>query len=122
MSVRGDIYLGASGSEILVSPFGRRFTKTPIESTREERTTGGTLKKDVMYIKHDFSLNYSIITGTALAEFQTIFDLDSELSLIYWEGTTQFTHSVYMEPFRRRRTILLDDGLYSGVNIKLTEA
>ncbi len=122
MSIRGDIYLGASGSEILVNPFGRSFQKYPKETTREERTVNGTLKKDIMYIKHTFTLSYSSITGDALAELQTIYDLAQELNLIYWENGSQYTHAVYMKPMKRKRELLLSDGLYKGVTVQLSEA
>lgn len=122
MSIRGDIYLGVLGSESLLDPFGRTFTKTETEATREERTIDGTLKKDIMYKKHTFSLNYNVITGTSLDAFHVIYDLDQELNLIYWETETQYIHSVYMKPFKRKRDLLLSDGLYGGVNIQLIEA
>ena len=71
---KGDISLGADGSEVLLSPFGRQFSVQEIETARVTRTVSGALKKDIMYVKRSFTLAYSVITGMALEAIQDIYD------------------------------------------------
>lgn len=129
---KGDIYLGLLGEEELVSPFGRKLIITDTELNREERTASGRLVRDVIATKKKFSLQYEIITGTALEAFLDLYDLNSELSLLIFTDSNATTttpepeaiydiYTVLMEPISRERLLLLDDGLWSGVNIDLLE-
>lgn len=123
MSIRGDLYLGVTGSEVLLSPFGRRISIKPTETTRERRTIDGTLKKDKMYLKYTFSLSYDEIFGNDLQTYLDLYDLQQELNfIIYFNDNTPSNFSVYMKPLSRKRDILLGDGIYKSVNVQLTEA
>lgn len=122
MGTPGDIKLGPSGSETLLSPFGRTFRKRERESALASRTVNGRLIKDIRWRKQDFDLTYSIIDGTTLAVLQGLWDLEAELSLIWTDADgTDNTHTVQMSPFDARRLVLLDDGLWRGTTIRLTE-
>ena len=119
---KGDISLGAESSEVLLSPFGRKLSIEEIESSREARTVDGTLKKDIIFVKYQFTLDYEIITGTALAAINTIYsDTAQPLNLIIDNGGTPDEYTVYMKPVSRKRLILQDDGLWTGVSIELVE-
>jgi hypothetical protein len=129
---KGDIYLGLLGEETVVSPFGRKLIITDTELNREERTASGRLVRDVIATKKKFSLQYEIITGTALEQFLDLYDLNSELSLLIFTDSNATTttpepeanyeiYTVLMEPISRERLLLLDDGLWSGVNVELLE-
>jgi hypothetical protein len=137
MPRKGDIYLGALGSEELVSAFGRVLTINPVEIARSQRTASGKLVKEVIAEKKQFTLAYSVIDGTDLQQFIDFYDLDSELSLLIYTrdeltpttsttttsapGTFYDAYTVLMQPIDRTRLLLLDTGLWGNVNIVLEE-
>lgn len=124
----GDVKLGASGSEAVISAFGRTITVKDIETSRMKRTVDGTMKKDIIYRKKEFNLKYSSIFGDDLDQLLTIYDtITQPMSLIIVNGTDgsggSETYSVYMKPSDRQRiSFCNDDGLFSGVNFVLSEA
>jgi hypothetical protein len=118
---KGDISLGTLGSEILLSAFGRTLQIRKQESSRMKRTVNGTMKKDIMYVKHKITLTYKEITGDALDDFDTIYALTQPLSLIIDNGGTPDTYTVYMKPLNRKRLILQGDGLWTGAKVELDE-
>jgi hypothetical protein len=129
---KGDIYLGTLGAEELLSPFGRKLTITDTELSREERTASGRLVKDVIATKKKFTLVYETITGTALEQFLDLYAVGGEMSLLIFTDSNLTTttpepeenydnYTVLMEPIERERLLLLDDGLWSGVNVVLEE-
>jgi len=123
MSLKGDLYLGAAGAEVKLSPFGRQFSISTEEANRQERSANGTLKKDRLYVKHNFSISYTVITGNAVSDFESIFALDQPLVfLVYTADGVYDTYSVYMDAFEKTRMVLIADGLWGGVNIRLHEA
>lgn len=117
----GQIWLGASGSEVLLSAYGRKFTVRDTEITRELRTSSGKLVKEIIATKKIFNLDYSTITGTALNALLTIYALQAELSLIVYYTEIATSYTVLMGPLDRTRLILLDDGLWTGVSVELKE-
>lgn len=120
---KGDISLGAESSEVLLSPFGRKLNIQYVETSREARTVNGSMKKDVMYVKHSFALAYGIITGTALTAILDIYNNTVQpLNLIIDNGGTPDEYTVFMKPVNRTRVILQSDGLWSGVIVNLVEA
>lgn len=129
---RGDIYLGLLGQEEKVSAFGRTLTITDEILSREERTASGRLVRDIIATKKTFSLSYEVISGDDLAQFLDFYDLNSELSLLIFTESNATTttpepsenydiYTVLMAPISRERLLLASDGLWSGVNIELTE-
>ena len=118
MAQPGDIYI----NDMLMSPFGRRFTKRIRENARSERTVNGRLIKDIRWRKWEFSLDYSLCDGTTLATYQYLWDLRAALSFRWVDsGGADRSYTVQMGPFDVRRLILLGDGLWSGLSISLEE-
>ena len=118
---KGDIKLGTSGSETLLSPFGRTLNIKKQEASRMKRTYNGTMKKDIMYVKHKITLTYKMINGDDLDDFDTIYALTQPLSLIIDYGASQNTYTVYMKPLNRTRLIMLGDGIWTGAKVELDE-
>lgn len=127
---KGEIYLGLSGSEQLISPFGRKFSIVTEEIGREQRTASGRLVKDIVAIKNKITLTYDTIDGDALTQFLDLYDLAEELSLLVYFASSPTTddesayydqYTVLMAPIARERLLLLSDGLWTGVQIVLSE-
>jgi hypothetical protein len=120
----GDIYLGASGSEVLLTPFGRKLKivdSYPI--VREGRTASGRQVADYgSTVKKQFVLDFSEIDGDKLDDIIAIQNLMAELSLqIYTTASLHDDYTVVMKPIERQRVLLLSPGLWSGVSITLDE-
>ena len=128
---KGDIYLGLADEEALVSPFGRKLSITDEEIGREQRTASGRLVRDITAVKKKIVLAYETIDGDALTAFLDLYFLYSELSILIYhtdvptttddEGNYYDQYTVLMSPIARERLLLLDDGLWSGVNIELRQ-
>lgn len=117
-----DLYLGLAGEETLLSAFGRTFTERDEEISRTDRTASGRLVRDIVSVKKRFTLDYESITGTDLATIESIYGIGGELSLmVYRTASTYDRYTVLMEPIERERIITLDDGLYGGVVVELSE-
>lgn len=129
MASKGEIYLQQGvNTPVLLSAFGRSLVIKPIEYSRTGRTASRKLFKDIIAIKYQFELPYSMIDGTSLAVLDTLFDLRSELNLyIYLTNTVTFKNDngvipvVWMSPATRKRLLLLSDGLWEDVNFTLDE-
>lgn len=128
MAKKGDIYLGILGSEVLLSPGGRKHPTGINEISRSDHTADGTYVKDIIKKKMKIMLNYDVITGTGLLAILDLYDLDSELSYLeYITDTTTMVNrygdpiTVIMSPFGWEEIALRDDGLYEGVSIQLDE-
>lgn len=119
----GDIYLGVTGSEILLSPFGREFQEGEVEGSRSDRTASGRMVRDIMWSKKIFTLDYSdAIDGNVLATLKTLYNLLDELSLIvHYDDENVVTYTVLMKPFKRTRKLLAGNQLWSGTSIELEE-
>jgi len=120
--------MGPSGSERYISPYGRQLIIKPIEIGRSQRTAGGTLKTDIINVKYQFELPYSMIDGTALNELLTLYNLQTALNLrIYTSPSSWFLNydgnlpTVRVNAISRRRIILLGQGLWGDINIVLDE-
>ena len=127
----GDIYLGLADAEALMSPFGRKLQITDEEIGREQRTASGRLVRDITAVKKKIVLTYDTIDGDALTAFIDLYFLYSELSILIYhtdvptttddEGNYYDQYTVLMSPIARERLLLLDDGLWTGVQIILSE-
>jgi hypothetical protein len=118
---KGDIYLGETGSEVLLSPFGRKFTiKDSHPVIREGRTSNGRFVRDIGgSIKKQFTLEYSEIDNSDLESLLTIIGIEDELSLIVYTGTSSHDHyTVLIRPVDRQRIIF---DLWGGVSVILDE-
>lgn len=130
MAKKGDIYLGLTGSEVLISPFGRKLSIMPEEIGRRDRTASGRLVRDIKAIKNKIVLAYETIDGSALETFLDLFEEYEELSLLIYHTDSPTTddesqyydaYTVQMEPIARERLLLTSDGLWTGVSIELNE-
>jgi hypothetical protein len=131
MSKKGDIYLGLSGSESLMSPFGRRLSIVDEEIGREQRTSSGRLVRDIVAVKKKITLAYETIDGSDLETYLDLYDLESELSILIYhtdvptttddEGAYYDQYTVLMSPISRERLLVTSDGLWTGVTIELRE-
>ena len=118
MSAPGDIFIGA----VKLSPFGRTYTEKNIRGEREERTVNGTLRTDILWTKKQFTLAYSEIAGTALAQYEAIYATGGDLTMVIWHaGSGSSTYTVRMRPFDKTRLILRGDGLWSGVTFEFDQ-
>ena len=123
MSNVGEVYLGLPGEEQLLSAYGRKLSRRRIEArVRKGRTLSGRLVKDVMSKKWEYNLQYEMCDIGTLLLLQSLYELNTELSLIvhYRTGTTE-THTVLMEPFGGARETIEPQELWSGVNVLLEE-
>jgi len=124
MAKAGEIYLGLSGSEYLLTPADRKLTITDEEILREGRVASGKLRQEIIAVKKNFSLKYEYIGGTNLATIQTIYNLQDELSLkIYNTDTLHDDYTVIMRPITKERVLLdtIGGGLWAGVTVELVE-
>lgn len=122
-----EVKLGAPSSEVVLPQIGRKLVVNQIETTREARTTDGTMWKDIIHIKHEIFLNYETITGNDLNTILNIYEtVDQPMNIIITSGTDgsggSETYSVYMKPTNRERYRVLDDGLWTGVSFQFKEA
>lgn len=119
----GDIYLGVSGSEILLSRAGLRLKIVPTEIIVKTRTADGTQVSDLKAKKQHVDIAYDpAITGTNLDSLLALYDLDQELSMIIdrEDGATD-TYTVTLNPIERERALVRDIWLWSGVTLSLDE-
>jgi len=120
--IPNDIYLGPSGSERLLSMFGRKFNISPIELKREDRTADGTLVQDIYAKKNVFTLNYSIMDQSTLDDFQDLYDLETSLSLKVRNNSMGLdSYTVIMRPFARDRFKMLPNALWGNVTVILEQ-
>lgn len=128
MAQNGDIYLGPAGSEILLSPFGRKLRIIPREIERTGLTASGRLVSDLIALKHDFEMPYSMIDGDVLTTVLNLFNMHISLTLLiytsptaYFLSDTGFAPIVKLRPIEREREKLIADGLWSGASLKMEE-
>jgi hypothetical protein len=116
-----DISLGLSGAEILLSPFGRTYSESPVEIAREDRTASGRKVKDLIVLKKLFTLSYQLIDDNDVQTFKTIYEYEAELGLIIEKITGTETYTVMLRPFAQERITAIGVGLWGNVTIELEE-
>jgi hypothetical protein len=118
----GDIYLGLSGSETKLTPFGRKLHIKSEQIVREGRTVSGRMVRDVINTKAEITLEYDWISGNDLTVLNNLYNLDSELSLKIHVNSTIDSYVVLMDPVSKKRELLTSDGgMWSGVSVVLKE-
>lgn len=122
----GEIYLGLSGYEQLLTAHDRTFSQKRLEVSREERTVDGTLVIDYIALKYIFTLAYETIDNQLLTLLETYYLYQQPLSLIvFYSETSSSTYSVRMKPFDQTRLLLFgsetDQAIWSGVTIEMEE-
>lgn len=120
---KGDLYLGVDvASLILLTPFGRTFLIGNTKLSRRARVSSGKLCEDIIATKKTFTLSYSEIDGDKLAEYDDLYDENSELLFRYYTDVSTYTdYTVLIDAIDKERLVLIDVGLWSGVEIKLVE-
>jgi hypothetical protein len=129
MSQKGDTYLGPSGSETLLSPFGRKLRISDVILAREERTASGRLVRDIIATKKKFTLTYEMIDGDELDVLIGLYEANGEMSLLLYNDTFPTTtpkagddcdaYTVLMQPIERERILLLENGLWGNITVEL---
>ena len=119
---RADLYLGVStGTLELLSPYSRKFKISNIELSRKGRTADGTLVKDIIATKKEFSLSYDMIDDSELQKYIDLYAEDSELILRDSRSDGYTDYTVLMDPIDYERIIASEDGLWGNVQITLSE-
>lgn len=119
---RADLYLGVTtGTLELLSPYSRKFKISNIELSRKGRTADGTLVKDIIATKKEFSLSYDMIDDSELQKYIDLYAEDSELILRDSRSDGYTDYTVLMDPIDYERIIASEDGLWGNVQITLTE-
>lgn len=128
MATKGEIYLDGT----LLTAYGRTFSQSVTEISREARTASGKLVQDIIASKKVFTLAYSFIDGNDLQVFEDFYAEQATHRLeFYFESTTTTTttddptyhvaYTVIMRPIDKTRTLLISDGLWSNVKIVFEE-
>lgn len=116
------IWLGRQGYEEELSPMGRKLTEADFEITREGRTTSGKLVIDVIATKKKFTLNYSTITGTVLAQLASLYELGGILNLkIEQQDASINEYQVKFRPFSRARYLVGNEWFWENITLELEE-
>ncbi len=119
---RADLYLGVTtGTLVLLTPFDRTYKISNMEQARKGRTAGGTLVKDIIATKKQFTLNYKLIDDSELDKYITLYDANSKLILRDSRDTGYTDYTVLMDPIDHERIIADVDGLWGNVQITLSE-
>lgn len=120
----GDILLGLSGSEVLLTPYGRKHKIVDsYPSIREGRTASGRLVRDFGGTKKkQFVIDYSEIDDDNLTTLLGLENLMSELSLIlYTTAVLHDDYTVLMKPIERQPLLILPSKLWGGITLTLDQ-
>lgn len=106
MASEGQIYLGPTGDEELISNYAKEVERTIREQGRSDTVFGGGLKTDITSRKYTFRIPFDIIDAASLAIVYEKYELYAPLNLrMYLSASTYFTNFdgncpvVKMEPF-----------------------
>lgn len=124
MSALGRIWLGATGTEELLTEVGRTFLIEDFEINREGRVANGDLVIDRIAVKKRFTLAYEAMTQTTLTQLMTLYaaGVSNPLSLLVEEEDSSVTsYTVKFRPFARTRMLAMDRWLWEGVTFLLEE-
>lgn len=93
MASEGEIYLGPTGSESLVSNFAREVVRSFEPFGRRGRTANGKYKEDIASRKYTFRIPYEYIDQTTLTLLYTKYSLDVPMNLrMYISDIAFFTN------------------------------
>ena len=111
--------LGYIGQEVeILDPDG--FQITPIEIARGDRTASGRLVKDVVAIKHQFTLHYNALGPDDANFFVNLYSSGNTLNFIYEDSGEEKQAQVYITAIPRE--LFIYDWQYSqNVTITLEE-
>jgi hypothetical protein len=120
------------GEYTTLSPYGRTFTESMIELSREERTAGARLVRDVIATKRLFTLSYSLADWRNTVQlFRVYYGWQTELDLLvhYVDGLmgvpgVETLYHVLMRPFDMTRVLASREiygGLWGDITIEFEE-
>jgi len=93
MTTEGEIYLGVTGDEDLISTHAKNVVREFENFGRSERTFGGRLKEDVTSRKYTFTINWEYIDSSTLETILEKQALNADLNLrMYISDSTYFTN------------------------------
>lgn len=93
MAFEGEIYLGITGDEDLISTHAKDVVRDFEEFGRSERTFSGVLKTDITSRKYTFKINYEYINSTVLSTIYEKYGLNVGLNLrMYITDSDYFTN------------------------------
>lgn len=93
MAVEGEIYLGPTGSEELISGYANEVQRSFVEIGRSDTTADGSLKTDIISRKYRFVIPNNVVNQTVLDLLYTQYELDQEMNLrIYITDVSWFTN------------------------------
>lgn len=118
----GRIWLGETGSEVLLNSAGRQFAEEDIEINREGRVANGDLVFDRIAEKKVFTMAYEAMTqetlDTILAEYNRGVILNLKVER---QNLSVDEYSVKFRPFSRVRMLAMETWLWEGVTFVLEE-
>jgi hypothetical protein len=119
----GRLWLGVSGAEILLDPYGRSFFEKDIAIKREGRTASGKLVADVVATKKAFSVAWEKMPESTMDELLALYALGEDLSfLVERADTTIDSFTVRFQPFGRKRFLSRAEyALWDGEAVVLDE-
>lgn len=119
---KAELYLGeTTGTLVLLTAFDRKYRISDIEQSRQGRTAGGTLVKDIVATKKEFTLAYNSIDDSELDKYITLYAVKDTLIFRDLRSDGYTDYNVLMDPLDYERIIASADGLWGNVQIKLIE-
>ena len=119
---KANLYLGTTTATLqLLTPFGRSYKINNVEQARSGRTASGRLVKDIIATKKEFSLEYNLIDDSELQKYIDLYAESDELIFRDERDSGYTDYTVLMNPLDQERIIAAEDGLWGGVQIKLSE-
>ena len=121
------IRLGVQGSEVTLPTVGRSLTGTSLEPiSLDGRAADGTLRRDFIAIKRNWSISYSPISESNANIIQDIYNIqllqNSYLSLIITDGVgTERNYTVDMSAPQRGALIQRDVYYYQSLSFEMRE-
>jgi len=116
-----NLWLGIKGSELLLTPLGRRPLKIDEkEEKRGEEMASGRYVEDIKWRKKEFTIEYSEIKGESLRALMYLYRLKSFLNFKYYDSEGELKeYEVKMSPFDRTRYSLISDEVWTNISFTL---
>lgn len=111
-----NLYLGQLK---LIPP--NQFTPEPYRVVRENEMADGTLKFDVITIKHRFYLAWDYLEEGDYTALKALYDANSTFNFIYPAGGGQLTKTVWIAVLNPGVMVGVSPELYEGVSAELVE-
>ena len=120
--MKGRLWLGVSGSEVLFETGWSDLYETELEFSRRGRVANASLVIDKIATKKQFKLKYSVMTQADLDLLMTEYNRGVILNLkVERADLTIDEYSVKFEPIARTRLLAMDQWLWKGASFVLEE-